>query len=302
MKELAAAGCITAFTMYLIKRLTRPTNLPLPPGPKNLPIFGHLLSMPRNAEHVAYANMRRELNSDVIAMNILGQTILVLNSAEVAAELMDKKSSIYSGRARIPVISDKDMMDWGGSMIFNDADERWRRSRRMLHDSLHKGVIHQYYPNQEKQIQILLSRLLDSSPTFKTFLEELNFAIGSGLIYATYGYTPKASQEAVRNVVNPIQPATFMVNFIPALKYLPNWLPGMKWERVINEWRAQKEYTTSAPYKWTKEQMRAGDAAPSIVQRILSTLPGSIPNPEEDLYVELLAATMFASETAHFLV
>lgn len=47
---------------------------------------------------------------------------------------------------------------------------------------------------------------------------------------------------------------------------------------------------------------RAGDAAPSIVQRILSTLPGSIPNPEEDLYVELLAATMFASETAHFLV
>lgn len=46
-----------------------------------------------------------------------------------------------------------------------------------------------------------------------------------------------------------------MVNFIPALKYLPNWLPGMKWKRVINEWRAQKEYTTSAPYKWTKEQM-----------------------------------------------
>jgi hypothetical protein len=46
-----------------------------------------------------------------------------------------------------------------------------------------------------------------------------------------------------------------MVNFIPALKYVPEWLPGTSWRRVINEWREHKEYITSAPYTWIKEQI-----------------------------------------------
>lgn len=54
-----------------------------------------------------------------------------------------------------------------------NADEKWRRGRRMLHDSLNKGVLPQYYPGQEKRIQILLSRLLDSPPTFERLNEEL---------------------------------------------------------------------------------------------------------------------------------
>lgn len=42
-------------------------------------------------------------------MNIFGQIIVVLNSAAVTAELMEKRSSIYSGRARIPIMADKDL-------------------------------------------------------------------------------------------------------------------------------------------------------------------------------------------------
>lgn len=261
--------------------------------------------MPRNAEHAAYADMSRELNSDVIALNILGQAVVVLNSATVTTELMEKKSSIYSGRAQIPVVSDEDMMDWGKSISFLEMGERWRHGRRMLHEALHKGVMHQYHPNQEKHIQILLSRLLDSPPTLEKFRDELNFAIGSGLIYATYGYTPKspqdewlkAAQDAIEHIVYAAQPAAFLVNFIPALKYLPDWLPGMSWKRVINGWRAHKDYIASAPYNWTKEQMAIGDAVPSILQKILSALPESTPNPEDEPYIEMLAATMFSAGT-----
>lgn len=99
---------------------------------------------------------------------------------------------------------------------------------------------------------------------------------------ATYGYTPqspqdkwlKAAQEEVEHAVQAGQPAgaypvfkaffiltltfvhlAFLANFIPALKHLPAWLPGMGWKTVVNEWRAHKEYTTSGPYKWAKEQI-----------------------------------------------
>lgn len=106
----------------------------------------------------------------------------------------------------------------------------------------------------------------------------------------------------------------FFVNFVPALKYLPEWLPGMGWKSLIREWRERKEHITSAPYIWTKEQMvglkltssldcvltlksaldkRAGKAVPSIVQKILSTFPDHKPSPDVDLDIELLASTIF---------
>lgn len=47
----------------------------------------------------------------------------------------------------------------------------------------------------------------------------------------------------------------FIANFVPSLKYLPEWVPGTGWKRVIREWRKEKEYITAAPYKWTKEQI-----------------------------------------------
>ncbi|KAF8602800.1 cytochrome P450 [Ceratobasidium sp. AG-I] len=303
-KEIAIASGLAALTAYLIKQLTKPPKLPLPPGPKSQPIVGHLFSMPRSSEPMVYEKMSKELDSDVIALTVLGQTIVVLNSAAAAAELMDKKSSIYSGRPHIPALCDKDLMDWGGSIGFLSG-ERWKRGRRMLHDSLNRGIMPHYHPDQEKRVQIFLSRLLDTSPTFETIMDEWNFAVGSGLIYATYGYTAESpddkwlrdSQKATEQVAHAAQPATFIVNFIPALKYLPEWLPGMGWKRLIRKWREHKEYITSAPYVWTKEQMRTGRAVPSIVQKILSTFPDNTPNADVDLDIELLASTMFGGGT-----
>ncbi|KAF8602795.1 cytochrome P450 [Ceratobasidium sp. AG-I] len=254
--------------------------------------------MPRNDEPAAYAAMSKELNSDIIALNILGQIIVVLNSMEVAAELMDKRSSI----SRVEL----------GSQLWQ-IRTCWTGGEASSNSTLTKDgrgadaccTIPWYYPNQEKLVRIMLSRLVDSPPTLERFAEELNFAIGSGLIYATYGYDPqspqdkwlKAAQLEVEHAIHAAQPASFLVNFIPALKYLPGWLPGMGWKQLINEWRLHKEYTTSSPYKWTKEQIRTGNAVPSIVQKILSSFPESTPSPDEDLYIELTAATLFAGGT-----
>lgn len=62
-KELATAVSVTALAIYILKSLTQPPKLPLPPGPKSLPIVGHLFSMPRSSEPMAYAEMIKELDS-----------------------------------------------------------------------------------------------------------------------------------------------------------------------------------------------------------------------------------------------
>lgn len=41
---------------------------------------------------------------------------------------------------------------------------------------------------------------------------------------------------------------------------------------------------------------KSGTAVPSIVQKILSSFPENTADPDEDLYIELTAATLFAGE------
>ena len=88
----------------------------LPPGPKKLPLIGNLLSIPTRVEWETFAKWGRECSlcsvydalhnihlmpptdSDIIHVNALGTSMIILNSYEVAVNLLDKKSSIYSSR------------------------------------------------------------------------------------------------------------------------------------------------------------------------------------------------------------
>ncbi|KDN37137.1 hypothetical protein RSAG8_10346, partial [Rhizoctonia solani AG-8 WAC10335] len=61
----------------------------------------------------------------------------------------------------------------------------------------------------------------------------------------------------------------FLVNIFPSLTHVPDWFPGTGWKRTAREWRALKERSQSAPYEWTKTQLAAGTAEPSILRALL---------------------------------
>ena len=43
---------------------------------------------------------------DIIYLNILGEDMVILNSVEVAKDLLERRSSIYSGRPRMPMLNE----------------------------------------------------------------------------------------------------------------------------------------------------------------------------------------------------
>ena len=47
--------------------------------------------------------LRAPLTGDVIHLDILGQSIIVLNSQEAATDLLDKRSAKYSDRPSFPI-------------------------------------------------------------------------------------------------------------------------------------------------------------------------------------------------------
>ena len=45
-------------------------------------------------------------DSDIIFLNVAGRGVIVLDSSEAAIELLERRSSIYSGRPAMPMIHD----------------------------------------------------------------------------------------------------------------------------------------------------------------------------------------------------
>jgi hypothetical protein len=55
--------------------------------------------------------------SDVIYLNILGQGIIILDSSEAIMDLLERRSSIYSDRPKVPMIRDLMGFDFSLPMI-----------------------------------------------------------------------------------------------------------------------------------------------------------------------------------------
>ena len=89
----------------------RRSRLPLPPGPKRLPWVGNLFNRPTVRTWLAFTDMKAQYG-DIMSLEVFGQPFIVVNSAKVANELFEKRSSNYADRpgaschcTTIPLIS-----------------------------------------------------------------------------------------------------------------------------------------------------------------------------------------------------
>lgn len=100
-----------------------PQGLPLPPGPRPLPLIGNALDMPKDYPwktfqqwckqygmsrvfgHL-YCSPKTGSSGDLVHVNVFGQPIIVVGSAEVAYDLFERRSSIYSGRGHSTMVVD----------------------------------------------------------------------------------------------------------------------------------------------------------------------------------------------------
>ncbi|CAE6486506.1 unnamed protein product [Rhizoctonia solani] len=282
----------------------RAQKLPLPPGPKSDPLIGHLRVLPTSEEHRVYARWGKELNSDIISINVLGQIIVVLNSAKTASELLDQRSAIYSSRPQLPMISDPNLIDWSKVTGVLPYGERWRSQRRMTHRVLHKSASKQLWPLVVKQSRLALQRI---SANPENFIRETRRMTGSTLLSAVYGYEVTSEKDHLVEVVETAVAhfcdagvaGNFFVNTMPWLRYIPEWFPGTGWKQTVKAWRKEKEEMVDVPFYWAKQQIADGTAPYSIIRSLLADLDNKSnlgqDYPEQEDRVKWVTGTLFGA-------
>jgi len=96
---------------------------------------------------------------DMCSVTVLGQPIIIINSAKVAFEMLDKKSGIYSDR---PVLQmGGELVGWKNTLALLPYGERFRRYRRLFHSLIgNPMLVSRFHSSQETEAQRFLQRLL----------------------------------------------------------------------------------------------------------------------------------------------
>jgi hypothetical protein len=99
------AGTAAALLVWVFLQHSRQRTLPYPPGPKPLPIIGNLLDFPSEQEWLVFRQWNEQYG-DVVYTEALGQRTIILGSASVVNDLLERKSAIYSDRPHFVMTHD----------------------------------------------------------------------------------------------------------------------------------------------------------------------------------------------------
>lgn len=108
---------------------------------------------------------------DICSVTVFGQPLVVINSAQVAVDMLDKKSAIYSDRPTLQMAGE--LVGWKDSLVLLPYGDRFRRYRRLFHKLIGSvAAMKQFYPIEEAETRRFLRRVLDDPDNLSTHIRK----------------------------------------------------------------------------------------------------------------------------------
>ncbi|KAL1975130.1 hypothetical protein VTN31DRAFT_3522 [Thermomyces dupontii] len=284
-------------------------ELPLPPGPRGLPIIGNLHQAPKHNPWVAYRNWSRKYGP-LMSLKNGNNIMIIVTSYDIVRNFLEKHNAIFSSRPQLALLN---RLTKGLSTAGLPYGPRWKTHRALRTAVLKPSMTVRYREIQDVESRQLLHELLTTTDISKS----LRRTAASVFLAVAYGErldreTPELQD--LENVIRHIarvteacfQGTAMLAEFFPILRYLPG---NSKWKReadMLHEHLTQlyvKKLQTALElpaWNWIKEySMRKESKGMDIIE--LAHTVGSIYEASLSAYqivrIIILAAMLYPDET-----
>lgn len=180
---------ITILTFWLLKRWRNQKSFP---GPVGKPIIGVLCDLDVTTLHLKLYEWGKQHGS-IFEFTAMGQRYIVLNSTDVAREVLLKEPNATITAARPSTFFGKYLLENYSDVVYASPNSKWTKRRKLVHQLLHaygEGLVNIQYQIKRnlivltKEIRTLDGQCIDPSSTVEEFI--LNTIENLVNSYSTY--------------------------------------------------------------------------------------------------------------------
>ena len=168
-------------------------------------------------------------------------------------------------------------MGWDWALTMMPYGPRWRRHRTKFQKHFHASLSPLYQPTQMAEAHTLLRNLLTNPDDFNHYIRRfeqgislrinswpsIHRAAAAIILNITYGYSVADEHDTyvvlanttMRSFAQAIVFGSYLVDYIPKLKYVPSWMPGASFKRKAREWRCLSREMLESQFKLVKQRM-----------------------------------------------
>ncbi|KAJ7033129.1 cytochrome P450 [Mycena alexandri] len=290
-------------SLFALAWTRRTRKGPYPPGPPGFPLLGNTLQIPPDRQWLKWAKWKAQYG-DVIRISILGTPTIILSSMRAATDLLESRGNIYSDRPTATMAGE--LVGWSRGLGYAQASHnpRFRELRRLFHEFMGpracaKPALLQI---QERENKRLLRKLLSDPDNFDAHARDCTSSL---ILVLAYGYPPnlgdplglvKIAEDAMEGFSIASDPGRWWVDYFPALKYLPSWLPGVSFQRKAQRMRADLDKLFDVPFQFVKREIETGHPHPCFLLSYLQEKNGE-ETPEEEELVQAFATALYSETT-----
>ncbi|KAK7060889.1 hypothetical protein VNI00_000622 [Paramarasmius palmivorus] len=275
---------LSAVAGYFAWSLFTRTPKNLPPGPPAEPFIGHARVLPQDRLGETFHEWAKTYG-DVMYLKVFGRHMIVLDSADAAHELLEKRSQNYSCRPAFPVVG---LMGLDRMLGFLQYGKQFHKIRRTFQQYFSRQESFEFTPIQQEEARRLVRNLMDEPGRLVPNLLRFTTTI---ITSATYGHRITSDDDEFLKIGARLEDViahagavgSTTADFFPWLRYFPSWFPGTFY---ANHARASKPIIDNVydyPLKFVSEKLAKGEAPHSFVASQLQELDPNSPTYAQDV-------------------
>ncbi|TLD38345.1 cytochrome P450 [Venturia nashicola] len=234
---MAVISLVIVFGVLLVlgiwKKITRKSQIPAGlkklPGPKGYPIIGSVPDVPDELGWIKFSDWGKEFGP-IYQCNLAGTNHVWISSDQIAKDLLSKKGAIYSDRPHIPALIE-DNRSSGQYLPLMSKNEHWTRQRKFANTIMRESEKNNFHHYPEIESIRLCAELMQDPSQYNHAHESFISRVTCRL---AWGHSEASDElkERARELLIGVSPTGSIINKLPFLMSLPDWLsPAKAWER-----------------------------------------------------------------------